>query len=133
MEENFRDAMVVLDTSIVIDYLEGKKTVVEIVDRYSESSKVTITFITEYELLKYKGDKIGRTIWDIVSSFQVLHSDDSAAVLAALIYKNLKGHGKLINENDILLAGICLANDEILLTGNLDFAKIDNKNIIVIK
>lgn len=125
--------MVVLDTSIVIDYLEGKRTVVEAVDKYSKSSEVAITFITEYELLKYKGEKIGRTIGDIVSSFLVLHSDDSAAVLAALIYKNLKSGGKLINENDILLAGICLANNEMLLTGDSDFAKIGNKDIIVIK
>lgn len=125
--------MVVLDTSIVIDYLKGERVVIEKADKYSKFGDAAITFITEYELLKYKGDKVSRTINELIETFLIYHSDDKAAVFAAAIYRELERKGRMINENDILIAGICLSNNETLLTRDADFEMVDNKNIIVIK
>ena len=124
--------MVVLDTSIVIDYLRGEKEVLEVVENFSKA-KFSITFITEYELLKYRGDEVKKVFNEILTRFVICHSDDKSAVLAAEIYKNLEAKGNLINENDILIAGISLSKNDILITRDRDFEKINHKNIIVIK
>ena len=38
----------------------------------------------------------------------------------------------MINENDLLIAGISLANDELLLTRDQKFASIDDVNIKIV-
>ena len=38
----------------------------------------------------------------------------------------------MINENDLLIAGISLANDEALLTRDQKFANIDDANIKIV-
>ena len=124
--------MVVLDTSIVIDYLKGEKEVVEAVERFSKT-KFSITFITEYELLKYRGGAIEKVFNDILTRFVIYHSDDKSAVIAAEIYNKLEDAGELINENDILIAGISLSKNDMILTRDKDFEKIGHKSIIVIK
>ena len=124
--------MVVLDTSIVIDYLKGEREAVEAVEKFSKA-KFSITFITEYELLKYRGAAVKKVLNELLTKFIIYHSDDKSAVIAAEIYKNLEDAGELINENDILIAGICLSRNDVLLTKDRDFENINHKNIIVIK
>jgi len=124
--------MVVLDTSIVIDYLKGEKEVVEVIEKFSKA-KFSITFITEYELLKYRGGTVKKAFNDILTRFVIYHSDDKSAVIAAEIYNKLEDKGELINENDILIAGISLSKNDALLTRDKDFEKIGHKSIIVIK
>ncbi len=124
--------MVVLDTSTVIDYLDGDEATVEAVDRHLGGSGAAITFITEYELLKYDGADAGR-MGELISSMHIYHSSDRAALAAAATYRDLRRRGKMINENDILLFGICMANGETLLTGDADFERIGSNDIVVIR
>lgn len=121
--------MVVLDTNIVVSYLKGNKDVIEAVDLYP---KAAITFITVYELLKYRGKKGFLILEEILDKFYIYQSDNKSAVIAADIYKELEEKGKMINENDILLIGICTANNEILITKDRDFANISNKRIVIL-
>ena len=55
-----------------------------------------------------------------------------AAKQAAEIFNRLKEKGKLINENDMLIAAIAMANKETLITGDKDFGEIGDDGIIVI-
>ncbi|EQD44964.1 PilT protein domain protein [mine drainage metagenome] len=132
LAERSGEYMVVLDTSIVIDYLKGEKEVVEVIEKFSKA-KFSITFITEYELLKYRGGTVKKAFNDILTRFVIYHSDDKSAVIAAEIYNKLEDKGELINENDILIAGISLSKNDALLTRDKDFEKIGHKSIIVIK
>jgi tRNA(fMet)-specific endonuclease VapC len=50
---------------------------------------------------------------------KVIPLDRTACRKAAQIYANLRRHGKLIPDADILIAGIALASDYILVTQNV--------------
>jgi predicted nucleic acid-binding protein len=83
-------------------------------------------------LLKHK-DKLKKQLAeDFLSEVTVYSFDRAAARKSALLFGKLKESGKLINENDLLIAGISLANDEVLLTRDQKFGNIDDANIKVV-
>jgi predicted nucleic acid-binding protein len=49
------------------------------------------------------------------------------------IYEKLKTKGCLINEFDMIIAGIAAANDEILITRDQDFSKLESPKIIILR
>lgn len=92
-----------------------------------------IISITEYELLKHQ-DKLKREVAiEFIKRVSVYGFDRIAAARAAEISRVLGSSGKRINENDILIAGIALANNEILLTRDKKFERIESGNIKVIE
>ena len=124
--------MVFVDTSVIIDFLAGDKHVVSLLGNLPETEEVKTTAITEYELLKHK-DKLKKHLAeDFLSEVTVVSFDSEAARKSALLYGKLKEAGKLINENDLLIAGIAIANDENLLTRDQKFGNINNPNIKVV-
>jgi tRNA(fMet)-specific endonuclease VapC len=124
--------MVFVDTNVIIDFIAGDKHVASLLNGLAESEEVKTTTITEYELLKHK-DKLKKQLAeDFLSEVTVYSFDREAAKKSALLYGKLKEAGKLINENDLLIAGIALANDDVLLTRDQKFGNINNPNIKVI-
>ncbi len=116
--------MVCFDTSILIDYLKGDEGIVELIKAYAKDEKISTTAITEYELLKHP-DRIKRDVaMELISSMEVHSFDTDAAVESAKIYQDLKARGKMINENDILIAGISESNKELLITRDTGFSDI---------
>ncbi len=124
--------MIVLDTNIVIEYLKGNEKVIKIVDEYSEKDNLSITYISKYELLKYSS-KLSKTFSEFIENIMILFPDKEAAGRSASIYINLKNKGNMINENDILILGIALRDENTFITSDNDFSKIDDKNIILIQ
>jgi tRNA(fMet)-specific endonuclease VapC len=117
-----------LDTSVIIDFLAGEKRIVALVHEIAMKEDVKTTTITEYELLRYK-NKIKKRAVERFLSATVVHSFDRAAAKeAALLYEELNNAGRMINENDLLIAGIVLANDEDLLTRDQKFGSIGKDN-----
>jgi predicted nucleic acid-binding protein len=51
---------------------------------------------------------------------------------ATLLYETLRIDGKMINENNLFIAGISLANDDVLLTRDQKFGAIDDLNIKIV-
>ena len=47
-------------------------------------------------------------------------------------YKKLKTKGKIVNELDILIAGIAVANNETLITEDKDFLNFGITKIVVL-
>ena len=77
---------------------------------------IKTTAITEYELLKH-GKELKREIAEkFLSAIAVCPFDRASAKQAALLFEKLSKNGTMINENDLLIAGIALANNDILLT-----------------
>jgi len=121
-----------LDTSVIIDFLVGDEKTVALVKKFSEKEDIKTTTITEYELLKHK-TKIKRNAAErFLSSVNVYPFDRASAAKAALLYETLREKEKIINENDLLIAGISLANNEVLLTRDQKFGLIDNVNIKIV-
>ena len=125
------DLLTIFDTNIVIDYLKGNKKAVDTVKKYSPEG-IAITFINEYELLRYgEIEKIENVFETLISKIKVYHTTDEAAIKSAQIYKRLKEKGNLVGENDIIIAGICFANNETLITNDNDFKRLETDSIII--
>ena len=121
--------LVVLDTNVIIDYLIGKEDVVREVNSY-RTNELCTTFVNEYELLKNASRKI---MEDVIQNIRVYHSNDLSARAAANAYQELKLSGKMMSDNDLLIFGICVANDEVLITQDKAFAYLGSRNIKIMK
>ena len=123
------DILVVLDTNVIIDYLIGKKDAVREVNSYRKNDLST-TFVNEYELLKNASRKI---MEDAIQNLRVYHSNDMSVRAAAKAYLELKSIGKMMSDSDLLIFGICVANDEILITQDKAFAYLRSSNVKIFK
>ena len=84
------------------------------------------------QLLKHKSEIRGHAAEIFLSGVTVCPFDRNSAKKAASLYEKLESTGKMINENDLLLAGISLANNEILLTRDKKVANVDDERIKII-
>lgn len=124
--------MVCLDTSVVIDYAYGKEKVVRLVDEYVSRGTLYITTITKYELLKHS-DEIKRSVAElIISKFLIYDFDVESADHSAKIFRDLKTSGKMINENDILIAGVVASQEDLLITVDSKFKNIKDLKVLVV-
>ncbi len=120
--------MVILDTNVIIDFLNGKEEVIQAVNRYSNVELAT-TFVNRYELLKYKKEQKLQTA---LQNLIIYHSSESSIIASSNAYKMLKEKGQIISDNDLLIFGVCVANDEILLTQDNGFKTLRSDRIILI-
>jgi predicted nucleic acid-binding protein len=127
--------MVVFDTTVLVEYTKGNPKTIETVNQYTDlhPDGIATTFITEYELLRYQGRDGRRVDREMLSRFKIYQSTDEAASISADIFIELKSKGKMINENDILIAGICKANGEKLITYDKDFSRISAFDVDVLE
>ena len=134
--------MVVLDTSVVIDALHGNSRVIDAINAYVEDGKLSITVLNQYELqrgLVPQDEEEKERLHEFLSAMVIHGFGEKEIDYSAEIYMKLKERGKLINELDIIIAGIALANKQRLLTLDRDFRFIKaasplwNTQIILIK
>jgi predicted nucleic acid-binding protein len=111
--------MMVADTDILIDFLEGRAPAADRVALELERGQLRTTVISRFELLA--GAKTGpqqRLVGDLLAALSCLPLDDPAADLAAEVRRRLEREGVGIGMADSLIAGIVLRHDGILLTRN---------------
>ncbi len=124
--------MIVIDTNVVIEYLKGNERIIQTVNEYSKNHGIGITYISEYELLKYS-DKKNKVLEEFIENITVIYPDRASAARSAEIFRKLRSSGDLINENDILIAGIALKNNNKFITLDSDFNKIKDESIDVLQ
>ena len=124
--------MALIDTSIVIDFLAGEEKIVAAVHAVAKKGAIRTTVITEYELLKHRNGLQREIAEKFLSVITVYPFDRASAKQAALLFEKLLKNGTMINENDLLIAGIALANNEILLTRDKKFAFLKEESIQII-
>jgi len=83
-------------------------------------------------LLRHKTKLEKNAAEKLLAAVSVHSFDRAAAKEAASIYNKLKEAGKMINENDLLIAGISRANHEALITRELKFLNIEDQNIKIV-
>jgi len=124
-----------IDTNILSFFFRNHSLVVECFQTYlKEHDKINISIITYYEIvsgLKHRdAQKQLTSFQEFVSYNTVLPLTTSSAIISADIYANLRNKGTPIDDIDILIAGIAIANDLIIVTNNIrDFGKIENLEI----
>jgi len=116
--------MTFLDTSIIIDFLAGDQRIIATLKEILNKEEVKTTTITEYELLRHKTKIKKQAAERFLSGVIVCSFDRDAAKKAAVLFQELQDTGRMVNENDLLIAGIALAHDEVLLTRDQKLASI---------
>lgn len=116
--EELADAQLVIDTDVVIDHLRQRTTTLrEAVANY----ECALTAITLYELnaVPQLSERQRELLNQLRELVEVLPFDETASQKAADTWRTLNESGQLIGIPDILIAGICLANELPLLTRNV--------------
>ena len=121
--------MTFLDTSVIIDFLAGNQRIVAIVKQILDKEDIKTTTITEYELLRHRTKIKKQAAERFLSGVIVCSFDREAAKKAAMLFEELQDSGRMVNENDLLIAGIALAHDEVLLTRDQKLAGIGKDKI----
>ena len=124
--------MTFIDTSVIIAYLAGDEKIIDLLKKENEKDELKTTTITEYELLKHKAAFDKQLAEEFLSEVNVCTFDRDSAKKAASLYWELRKAGKIINENDILIAGISLSTCEVLLTRDKKLASINSERIKLI-
>ncbi len=123
--------MVVLDTSILIDFMDGKIEARKAIEKF-EGHGIRITVFTKYELLRGETPANAAKIHGVLKTLNILYYTDEAVEESVTIYKSLKARGRLINEIDVLIAAISIRNGDILLTSDKHFNDIASPYITVV-
>ncbi|ALB41973.1 MAG: type II toxin-antitoxin system VapC family toxin [Nostocales cyanobacterium LacPavin_0920_SED1_MAG_38_18] len=124
-----------IDTNILSFFFRNHSLVVERFQAYlNDHDKINISIITYYEIvsgLKHRdAQKQLTSFQEFISYNTVLPLSTSSATISADIYANLRNKGTPIDDIDILIAGIAIANNLIIITNNIrDFGKIENLEI----
>ncbi len=123
---------VVLDTDVVIDFLNNKEPSVGVVRMLIEVNKAFITAVNAYEL--WAGAKalpLKRRLDDLFEDIECLSLTLDAAKRAGEIAVRLRQQGKEIGAGDSLIAGICLSRNLPLLTRNVEpFGRIKGLKVL---
>ncbi|MFP3202521.1 MAG: type II toxin-antitoxin system VapC family toxin [Sulfolobus sp.] len=101
-----------LDTDVLIDAF---KTDVR------KFSGYYTTCINLYEFLRgvaFIGKDVEKFKNWIEVNLNIVCLDNSSLKVASIIYSDLRKRGELIEDPDLLIASICIANDLSLMTGN---------------
>jgi tRNA(fMet)-specific endonuclease VapC len=111
--------MIIADTDVIIDYLEGRGSGADAVSQALRRDQLQTTAVNYFELLS--GARRGReqeAILALLESIPVLPLDVDAARRAAQVRQRLERSGIGIGMGDSLIAGIVLARGGSLLTRN---------------
>jgi len=113
------EEIIVVDTDIIIDFFQGVHPQAETIASLIKNNSLAITTITAFELeAGIVGKKRLKAIDLLLSQSIILALDPLAAKESAKIYTYLKSKGKLVGNQDILIAGTCIVNKLPLFTRN---------------
>ncbi len=120
-------AKLLLDSDILIYFLNGKAEVIEQFSRYKIDDLV-ISRINYAELLfgVYNSSKVAKNInivLPFLENFKVFEFDQDSAVIFAKEKTRLKKAGTPITDMDLMIAAIAIANELTLVTNNIKHFK----------
>lgn len=111
-----------LDTSVIIDYLRGKETAVQLLDNLEgefSSSYICMSEIYEGVYRVNNSKEIVKAVTEFFTSLSSIYGvDEGVAKKLGEIRADLKRKGILIEDLDLLIAATCLVYDLTLITFN---------------
>ncbi len=111
--------MIVADTNVLIDYLEGRSPGAEAVSLALRQDQLQTTTLSCFELLVgVRSNRQLEKVLALLDSIPILLLDFDAARKAAELHRQLERSGITIGMGDSLIAGIVLARGGTLLTRN---------------
>ncbi|TFF88932.1 MAG: type II toxin-antitoxin system VapC family toxin, partial [Promethearchaeota archaeon] len=133
--------MIILDSTACIDYLEGNINLKSLLDEMIDIFGITTVSIYEIFIgLERTKRKISEKRYDnliknwnkMISNMQFLSLGIKEAMKSSEIYDQLSSKGQVIEDNDILIAGIMLSNGikKIITRNTRHFDRIESLEII---
>ncbi len=123
---------VLIDTDILSLFFRGNEKVEEHFQVYlKEFERINICIITYYEILsglKYRDSKkLLKSFLQFVEQNNIFPLTQNSVEISAGIYASLRKKGILLDDVDILIAGISILNNMTLITHNTKhFNRIEN-------
>jgi len=109
-----------VDSDVIIDFFRDISPAADVLSELISRERAVLTAVSVFELYAgVEGSKRLKQIETLVQKLMVLPLNTIEAAMAGRIYTELKTRGKLIGTHDILIAGICIANDLPLYTKNI--------------
>jgi tRNA(fMet)-specific endonuclease VapC len=132
-----------IDTDMLSYFFKGDPIVVENFKKYlTKYEIIEISLITYYEIMSgllYKNALKQLEIFnDFVSENIVIELTEQSCAISSEIYSKLRNNGELIDDIDLLIAGIAIENEMTLVTNNenhfgrIQGLKIENWKIHVL-
>lgn len=112
-----------IDTDILSYYFKGDPLVVENFQKYLLKYEIIeISLITYYEIMSgllYKNALKQLEVFnDFVSENIVIALTEESCKISSEIYSKLRTNGELVDDIDLLIAGIAIENEMTLVTNN---------------
>lgn len=126
---------VLIDTDILSYYFKGDELVVKNFEKYLQVYELLeISLLTYYEitsgLLAKNALKQLSIFDDFVVGNIVIPVTEKSARISSELYSVLRQNGNIVDDIDLLIAGVAIENDMILVTNNENhFARIPGLNI----
>lgn len=126
---------VLIDTDILSYYFKGDEIVIGNFKKYLQKFDfIEISLVTYYEivggLLAKNALKQLNVFEDFVAGNIVVPMTDKSAKISAELYSSLRQAGQIIDDIDLLIAGIAIENNMTLVTNNVNhFARIPGLRI----
>jgi predicted nucleic acid-binding protein len=124
--------MVIFDTSLIMDASRRKKAALDLIDSYGEKERIATTIVTKYEMLRGVRKQDEEFLLELLRKFVIFDFKEDAMNEAVKAYQKLSAKGRMINDLDVIIAGIAAANDETLITKDKDFSNLESDKIIVL-
>jgi len=111
--------MIVADTDVLIDFLQGKDPAADRVMLELESSHLAVTAVSRFELMAgVHTPRVEKIVRELLDAIPCLPLEAVSADRAALIRQELERVGQVIGMADSLIAGIVVSSGGMLLTRN---------------
>jgi tRNA(fMet)-specific endonuclease VapC len=121
-----------LDTNIISYYLKGIENLKEEITTNIDS--LCISIISYYEIISglqsIDANKRINEFEKFCKLIDIINLDKASILASCKIYASLKKSGKLIDDIDILIAGIALSNNLVMITDNTEhFDRIEGLKV----
>lgn len=111
---------VLVDTDVVIDFLNGFEPQASAVEKLLIEHRLSLAVISVFELCAGVTGKRRIAIIDrFVRNVTVFEIGTQEAKKAASMYTDLKGKGRLVSNSDLLIAAVAVSNGVPLYTRNV--------------
>jgi len=112
-----------IDTDILSYYFKGDETVIKNFENYLETYElIEISIITYYEIISGLQAKNAFKQLEIFEAFSndnlVIPLTENSCKISGEIYSILKHKGEVVDDIDLLIAGIAIENEMVLVTNN---------------
>ncbi len=127
--------MIALDTTFVIDFLNGEKNALEKADEFKDQ-RFAVTPISVFEVflginLNKRDEREYNVAKELFDGLELLPITMNASEQSAKIQADLSKAGKVMGASDVLIAGTCITHGcTKILTRDKSFSKVNGIEVI---